>query len=135
MDWHSQSVQEIERELNTGLQGLTQNEAVARLEQYGENKLRSGKKKTNLQRFLNQFFGRVVVFGRHVCIGQIAAAVAADQNFACRLGFFFQHQGFASGAGTLQRAYQPAGSGTDDNYVVKRGVHGLQCSKKNLRLS
>lgn len=55
MDWHSQSVQEIERELNTGLQGLTQNEAVARLEQYGENKLRSGKKKTNLQRFLNQF--------------------------------------------------------------------------------
>ena len=75
MDWHSQSVQEIERELNTGLQGLTQNEAVARLEQYGENKLRSGKKKTNLQRFLNQF--------KDVMILILLAAAAVSFVIAC----------------------------------------------------
>ena len=36
-------------------QGLSQAEAVARKEQYGENKLREKKKKTTLQRFLDQF--------------------------------------------------------------------------------
>lgn len=75
MTWHDKSVQEIERELNTGAQGLTESEAAARLERYGENKLRGGKKKTNLQRFLDQF--------KDVMILILLAAAAVSFVIAC----------------------------------------------------
>ena len=51
-------------------QGLSQAEAVARKEQYGENKLREKKKKTTLQRFLDQFKDAMII------ILLIAAAVS-----------------------------------------------------------
>ena len=75
MTWHDKSVQAIERELNTGAQGLTESEAAARLERYGENKLRGGKKKTNLQRFLDQF--------KDVMILILLAAAAVSFVIAC----------------------------------------------------
>ena len=75
MTWHDKGVQEVERELNTGAQGLTESEAAARLEQYGENKLRGGKKKTNLQRFLDQF--------KDVMILILLAAAAVSFVIAC----------------------------------------------------
>ncbi len=75
MTWHDKGVQEIERELNTSAQGLTESEAAARLERYGENKLRGGKKKTNLQRFLDQF--------KDVMILILLAAAAVSFVIAC----------------------------------------------------
>ncbi len=55
MSWHDQDFQTVEKELGTGAEGLSEREATARLEQYGENRLRGGKKKTGFQRFLDQF--------------------------------------------------------------------------------
>lgn len=55
MSWHDQDFQTVEKELGTGAEGLSEGEAAARLERYGENRLRGGKKKSGLQRFLDQF--------------------------------------------------------------------------------
>ena len=37
---YKKSVEEIYRELNTSINGLTQEEAIIRLDKYGENKLK-----------------------------------------------------------------------------------------------
>ena len=53
---HSTSANELIRNLNTDeTRGLTAREASARLEKYGPNRLQEKKKKTMLQRFLDQF--------------------------------------------------------------------------------
>lgn len=41
--------------------GLTEEQAAARLEKYGPNKLKEGKEKTNLQRFLGQFADMMIL--------------------------------------------------------------------------
>ena len=52
---YKKSVEEIYRELNTSINGLTQEEAIIRLDKYGENKLKEGKKKSAFVMFLSQF--------------------------------------------------------------------------------
>ncbi len=53
---YKQDASELLKELATDQQkGLTSAEAAARLEKYGENKLREKKKKTLMQRFFDQF--------------------------------------------------------------------------------
>ena len=53
---YSQKVNELLSELNTdGHSGLSSAEALMRKGKYGENKLREKKKKTTMQRFLDQF--------------------------------------------------------------------------------
>ncbi|MBQ1962214.1 MAG: calcium-translocating P-type ATPase, PMCA-type [Clostridia bacterium] len=53
---HSSSTQEVLDRLGADVQnGLTADEVSRRREQYGENRLREKKKKTTLQRFLDQF--------------------------------------------------------------------------------
>ena len=53
---YSQKVNELLSELNTDKQnGLSSAEALVRKGKYGENKLREKKKKTTMQRFLDQF--------------------------------------------------------------------------------
>jgi Ca2+-transporting ATPase len=42
-------------ELNTSKNGLTEEEASKRLEEYGHNKLAEGKKKGMLSKFIDQF--------------------------------------------------------------------------------
>ena len=44
-NYYKKNINEIFTELETGLDGLTSNEAKKRLEKYGENKLKEGKKK------------------------------------------------------------------------------------------
>ena len=48
-------LKELIDNLESGVNGLSETEAAARLAKYGENKLREKKKKTNLQRFFDQF--------------------------------------------------------------------------------
>ena len=68
---HNKEAAEVLCDLATDrAQGLSQAEAVARKEQYGENKLREKKKKTTLQRFFDQFKDAMII------ILLIAAAVS-----------------------------------------------------------
>ena len=56
MKLYAKNQEELLNELNTDKQnGLSQKEALSRKEKYGENKLREKKKKTTMQRFLDQF--------------------------------------------------------------------------------
>ena len=59
---HSKTREELLRELSTDeARGLTAGEAAKRLAQYGPNKLQEARKKTNLQRFLEQFKDVMIV--------------------------------------------------------------------------
>ena len=54
--WHTMDIKEVERILKTSIRtGLTEEEAKKRLDEYGENKIQEGKKKSFLIRFLEQF--------------------------------------------------------------------------------
>ncbi|MEM3886595.1 MAG: HAD-IC family P-type ATPase, partial [Candidatus Methanomethylicia archaeon] len=53
--WHSMEINEILRELNTNLNGLTHEEAKKRLEKYGYNEIKTVKRRTPLQMFLDEF--------------------------------------------------------------------------------
>ena len=52
---YNETIDEIYKRLDTGIEGLSQEEAEKRLQVYGENKLQEAKKKSNLVIFLNQF--------------------------------------------------------------------------------
>ncbi len=68
---HSEKLTELLAELETSPEkGLSSEEAVRRLEKYGENKLAEKKKKTNFQRFLDQFKDAMII------ILLIAAAIS-----------------------------------------------------------
>ena len=71
MSPHNTPEETLLRELGTSAEtGLSSQEAQARLERYGANKLTESKKKTNLQRFLEQFKDVMII------ILLIAAAVS-----------------------------------------------------------
>ena len=52
---YNKKVEELYKELNTNINGLTTEEAEKRLERDGENKLKEAEKKSNLMMFLSQF--------------------------------------------------------------------------------
>lgn len=53
---------EIIKQLETDpVNGLTSSSALSRLEQYGKNKLKEPKKKSNIQRFFDQFKDVMIV--------------------------------------------------------------------------
>ena len=73
---HNTTQEALLRELSVAPEtGLSQEEARARLTQYGENKLAEKKKKTNLQRFLEQFQDVMIVI--------LLAAAAVSFVVAC----------------------------------------------------
>lgn len=56
MIFHNESIENVISELSSDLTaGLNSSQVTTNLETYGENKLKEKKKKTNLQRFLDQF--------------------------------------------------------------------------------
>jgi len=54
-DWHSLPTEEVARRLDTGPSGLSENEARARLQRYGANRLAPPKTRSPLMRLLAQF--------------------------------------------------------------------------------
>ena len=68
---YNRSAQEVLDELHSGVNGLSSAEAAQRLEKYGPNKLKEGKKPTLLQRFLKQLTDPMLI------ILLIAAGVSA----------------------------------------------------------
>lgn len=76
---HSMVKEELVRTLGTDAEkGLEAAQAVQALEKYGQNKLREKKKKTNLQRFFDQF--------KDVMILILLAAAAVSFGIACYEG-------------------------------------------------
>jgi Ca2+-transporting ATPase len=55
MHWHKKDIDTVFREFHSSLQGISEAEAVKRLEQYGGNILQEGKKKSMPAMFLDQF--------------------------------------------------------------------------------
>ncbi len=55
ISWHSQEIKEIFEKLNSGKEGLSSEEVVKRLEEYGPNKLPEKAKTPGWKRFLKQF--------------------------------------------------------------------------------
>ena len=60
-NYYNKKVEQLYKELNTSISGLTEEEANKRLEEYGENKLAERKKKSNFIIFLNQFNDLMII--------------------------------------------------------------------------
>ena len=60
-NYYNKKVEELYKELNTSINGLTKEEASKRLEKYGENKLAERKKKSNFIIFLAQFNDLMII--------------------------------------------------------------------------
>ncbi|ERL64178.1 cation-translocating P-type ATPase [Schleiferilactobacillus shenzhenensis] len=53
--FYNQSIDTVRKELDTAVDGLTPQDADRRFQEYGPNALAEGKRKTNFQRFIDQF--------------------------------------------------------------------------------
>jgi Ca2+-transporting ATPase len=81
MRWHQKDVNAVVEDLRTSLQGLSSEEARKRLEEYGPNELKEGKKKTPLGMFVDQFkdFMIIVLIAAAViagAMGEVADTIA-----------------------------------------------------------
>ena len=75
--WFAKDVKEVEQQLGTDLKkGLSSDEVVKRQEKYGFNELKAAKKKTLLQRFLDQFkdFSIIVLIIAAIVSGAVGIA-------------------------------------------------------------
>ena len=75
--WFSKEVSEVEKELQTDVaQGLSEQEVKKRQEKYGLNELQAAKKKTMIQKFLEQFkdFSIIVLIIAAIVSGAVGVA-------------------------------------------------------------
>ena len=75
--WFNKSIEDVEKELNTNVEkGLTLDEVKKRQEKYGYNELQASKKKTLLQRFIDQFkdFSIIVLIIAAIVSGAVGIA-------------------------------------------------------------
>lgn len=68
--FHALSIEDSLNSLNSGFNGITEDEALKRIEQYGKNKLEEGKKRTIFMMFIEQFKNIMII------ILLIAAAIS-----------------------------------------------------------
>ena len=76
-NWFQKDVEEVEKELQTNLEkGLTTEEVTKRREKYGLNELKSKKKKSLFQKFLDQFkdFSIIVLIIAAIVSGVVGVA-------------------------------------------------------------
>ena len=75
--WFAKDVKEVEQKLGTDLKkGLSSDEVIKRQEKYGFNELKAAKKKTLLQRFLDQFkdFSIIILIIAAIVSGAVGIA-------------------------------------------------------------
>ena len=75
--WFNKSIEDVEKELNTNAEkGLTLEKVKKRQEKYGYNELKATKKKTLLQRFIDQFkdFSIIVLIIAAIVSGAVGIA-------------------------------------------------------------
>ncbi len=77
MEYHIKETKECLKELNTSSQGLSSADAAARLNEYGPNELKEGKRKTALLMILDQFkdFMIIVLIGAAIISGLMGEIV------------------------------------------------------------
>ncbi|MGB2696512.1 MAG: calcium-translocating P-type ATPase, SERCA-type [Candidatus Zixiibacteriota bacterium] len=81
LNWHAMSSEKVMEELEASENGLTSDNAKARLEKYGENKLKEERKTTPLEIFINQFKSILILIliiatAVSFAIGEITDALA-----------------------------------------------------------
>jgi len=59
--YHTMDIQDVINEMNSGFDGLSDEEAQKRLEQYGRNEIEEGKKRTLFAMFLDQFKNLMII--------------------------------------------------------------------------
>ncbi len=71
MEWYQKKTEEVLKELNTSLDGLTEAEARSRIEKWGPNRLTEAEKESRLKKFAKQFteFIILVLIGSAVIAG------------------------------------------------------------------
>lgn len=76
------SVEDVLKEKHTSFEGLTQNEARTRLEQYGPNKLEEGKKVTLVQKFLKELCDPMILILIAAALVSAVTAIYSGESFA-----------------------------------------------------
>ena len=71
MEWYQQKTEEVLKELNASLDGLSEAEARGRLEKWGANRLTEAERESRLKKFAKQFteFIILVLIGSAVIAG------------------------------------------------------------------
>ena len=88
-NYYNKKVEELYKELNTSISGLTEEEASKRLERYGENKLAERKKKSNFIIFLNQFNDLMIIL---LIFASVFSAVIYSKRIICRFNNNFNNR-------------------------------------------
>ena len=70
--YHTMDIQDVINEMNSGFDGLSDEEAQKRLEQYGRNEIEEGKKRTLFAMFLDQFKNLMIIILIAAAISLIA---------------------------------------------------------------
>jgi len=78
MKFYLETTERVFEHLDTSAQGLATQEAEARLQKYGKNKLREGKKVTLLRRFLDQLINPMIMI--LLAAAAISGVVAIHEN-------------------------------------------------------
>lgn len=76
-NWFNKEIKEVEQELQTNVEkGLTTEQVKEKREKYGVNELQSAKKKTLLQRFIDQFkdFSIIILIIAAIVSGVVGVA-------------------------------------------------------------
>lgn len=81
-NYYNKKVEELYKELNTNISGLTEEEASKRLEEYGENKLAERKKKSNFIIFLNQFNDLMIILLIFVSVFSAVISYIQKESYA-----------------------------------------------------
>ena len=76
--WHSLSLSEVKKELNTNFQyGLTNEEVILREKKYGKNKLEDTKRDSVVLKFIKQFNDFMIIT---LIIASVVSAVVSKMN-------------------------------------------------------
>lgn len=122
--WHKKEIEEIFKELDTSLRGLSSEEARRRLQEYGPNELKEKKKKTPFIMFLDQFkdFMILVLIGAAIISGIIGepsdtVAIIVIVILNAVIGFIQEYRAEKAMA-TLKKMASPVGTVIRDGNVM-----------------
>ncbi|MBR6807556.1 MAG: cation-translocating P-type ATPase [Clostridia bacterium] len=82
MNFYQNELNEVMTELQSNENGLTRQEAEARLEKHGKNKLKEAKKISNFRRFINQLLDPMIIVLIVAAILSAVVAVLEDESLA-----------------------------------------------------